>query len=308
MRSWQVALGPVLIAGQRRWDRHGADAGRRWAWQAGVPCVRRGWPRRHGCGRFGCGWPCTARGPVRERPGYVTIRGLDGFRGNAPRDAGKQVKGHQARAQGACRPSRGGTSRLSTPLEGGRRQARHLLPRPKDRHLRERVLLASLPLCALPDPKSNVEFWNAKFARNRARDERDQAQLVAEGWTVLVVWECRLKKGRFEQTMRELVREIRRASGERERAAARGKKAPQGPGAPQPQSQPAPFPRPDLAWPDRGPCVIEIGSLPAWRHREVAKRLRLRHSMQSQVCSSKRSARAALGPVAPGSHARRRRG
>ena len=130
MRSWQVALGPVLIAGQRRWDRHGADAGRRWAWQAGVPCVRRGWPRRHGCGRFGCGWPCAARGPVRERPGYVTIRGLDGFRGNAPRDAGKQVKGHQARAQGACRPSRGGTSRLSTPLEGGRRQARHLLPRP----------------------------------------------------------------------------------------------------------------------------------------------------------------------------------
>lgn len=164
------------------------------------------------------------------------------------------------------------------------------------------------PYCALPDPKSNVEFWNAKFARNRARDERDQSQLVAEGWTVLVVWECRLKKGRFEQTMHELVREIRRASGERERAAARGKKAPQGLGTPQPQSQPAPSPRPDLAWPGRGPCVIEIGSLPAWRHHEVAKRLRLRHSMQSQVCSSKRSARAALGPVAPGSHARRRRG
>ncbi len=164
------------------------------------------------------------------------------------------------------------------------------------------------PYCALPDPKSNVEFWNAKFARNRARDKRDQAQLVAEGWTVLVVWECRLKKGRFEQTMHELVREIRRASGERERAAARGKKAPQGLGTPQPQSQPAPSPRPGLAWPGRGPCVIEIGSLPAWRHHEVAKRLRLRHSMQSQVCSSKRSARAALGPVAPGSHARRRRG
>lgn len=146
------------------------------------------------------------------------------------------------------------------------------------------------PYCALPEPKSNVEFWNAKFARNRARDERDCAQLVAEGWTVLVVWECRLKKGRFDQTMRELVREVRRAS------QARGAKA----------SLPAR--EPDLLWPDRAPCVIEIGSLPAWRHREVAKRLRLRHSMQSQVCSSKRSARAALGPVAPGSHARRRRG
>ena len=70
------------------------------------------------------------------------------------------------------------------------------------------------PHCAMPTPRSNVAFWEAKFSRNRARDQRDCAQLVEAGWTVLVVWECRLKKARFEATMRELVHEIRRASGE----------------------------------------------------------------------------------------------
>lgn len=64
------------------------------------------------------------------------------------------------------------------------------------------------PHCNLPDPKSNVDFWQAKFARNRARDERNYAALLDDGWTVLVVWECALKKGRFEPTIDGIVREI----------------------------------------------------------------------------------------------------
>lgn len=68
------------------------------------------------------------------------------------------------------------------------------------------------PHCNLHEPKSNVEFWQAKFARNRARDARNYASLIEEGWTVLVVWECALKKARVESTMRSLVREIELAS------------------------------------------------------------------------------------------------
>lgn len=67
------------------------------------------------------------------------------------------------------------------------------------------------PHCALPLPKSNVDFWRAKFARNRARDERDQRLLATDGWTVLVVWECALARDSFDATMASLVREIRRA-------------------------------------------------------------------------------------------------
>ncbi len=68
------------------------------------------------------------------------------------------------------------------------------------------------PHCARPLPKTNVEFWARKFERNRARDERDYRLLLEAGWTVLVVWECRLKGERLEPTIRRLVSEVRAAS------------------------------------------------------------------------------------------------
>ena len=42
-------------------------------------------------------------------------------------------------------------------------------------------------------PKQNRNYWTAKIARNRARDERVQGELDALGWRPLVVWECELK-------------------------------------------------------------------------------------------------------------------
>ena len=42
-------------------------------------------------------------------------------------------------------------------------------------------------------PKRNLEYWLPKFARNRARDERDARQLGALGWKRLVVWECQTR-------------------------------------------------------------------------------------------------------------------
>ncbi len=40
-------------------------------------------------------------------------------------------------------------------------------------------------------PATRRAFWNAKFAKNVARDRRVVRQLRAMGWCVLVVWECR---------------------------------------------------------------------------------------------------------------------
>lgn len=42
-------------------------------------------------------------------------------------------------------------------------------------------------------PKSNVEFWEAKIARNRHRDEVTEAHLHALGWHVITIWECELQ-------------------------------------------------------------------------------------------------------------------
>ena len=59
-------------------------------------------------------------------------------------------------------------------------------------------------------PKSNVEFWETKIARNQHRDEVTAAHLEALGWTVITVWECELR-GKLESNTRfdKLADEIR---------------------------------------------------------------------------------------------------
>lgn len=42
-------------------------------------------------------------------------------------------------------------------------------------------------------PKTRVEFWEEKFARNVERDVRKAAELVADDWEVLTVWECQTR-------------------------------------------------------------------------------------------------------------------
>lgn len=39
-------------------------------------------------------------------------------------------------------------------------------------------------------PATRIEFWQAKFAANMARDERNLFDLKALGWNVITVWEC----------------------------------------------------------------------------------------------------------------------
>jgi DNA mismatch endonuclease, patch repair protein len=39
-------------------------------------------------------------------------------------------------------------------------------------------------------PKSNTDFWLAKFARNVERDARVSQRLQEDGWRVFVAWEC----------------------------------------------------------------------------------------------------------------------
>ncbi|HJA28858.1 MAG TPA: very short patch repair endonuclease [Candidatus Olsenella pullicola] len=97
------------------------------------------------------------------------------------------------------------------------------------------------PHCSPSRPKTHPEFWEAKFARNRERDGRDSALLVSAGWTVIVVWECRLRRAVRERTLAELVEEVRRAR--------------EGMGAPR---------------------VVEVGSPGAWRFRRLRARRRSR--------------------------------
>lgn len=53
-------------------------------------------------------------------------------------------------------------------------------------------------------PKTRAAFWKSKINRNMERDQRVLAALKADGWRVLVVWECALK-GRFRRNLTEVL-------------------------------------------------------------------------------------------------------
>lgn len=42
-------------------------------------------------------------------------------------------------------------------------------------------------------PKSNIEFWNKKFADNTSRDQRNKKTIEDENWTIGVIWECAVR-------------------------------------------------------------------------------------------------------------------
>ena len=58
-------------------------------------------------------------------------------------------------------------------------------------------------------PKTNTGFWTAKIARNQQRDQDTWRQLEAKGWYVLIVWECELKKARFDDTLNHVASAIK---------------------------------------------------------------------------------------------------
>lgn len=49
-------------------------------------------------------------------------------------------------------------------------------------------------------PATNDLFWKEKLLQNVKRDKTNQEKLCADGWNVLVVWECDITK-RFNATM-----------------------------------------------------------------------------------------------------------
>ena len=57
-------------------------------------------------------------------------------------------------------------------------------------------------------PKTNADYWEAKFTRNKARDSEVRAAMEADGWHVVEIWECELKKDRLEATRERLHQEI----------------------------------------------------------------------------------------------------
>lgn len=57
-------------------------------------------------------------------------------------------------------------------------------------------------------PTTNVEYWHEKINRNIVRDLVNEKVLVDQGWKVLVIWECELKKKMAEANLERLYDQV----------------------------------------------------------------------------------------------------
>lgn len=57
-------------------------------------------------------------------------------------------------------------------------------------------------------PSSNTEYWGKKISGNVQRDQEHTQKLQADGWRVITVWECELKKNIVQERLDSLVCEI----------------------------------------------------------------------------------------------------
>ena len=60
-------------------------------------------------------------------------------------------------------------------------------------------------------PAANEDYWRAKIYRNIERDAEHISQLRSDGWKVIVVWECELKKELRPETLNKIIQDITRS-------------------------------------------------------------------------------------------------
>lgn len=58
-------------------------------------------------------------------------------------------------------------------------------------------------------PKNNAEFWKEKITGNIQRDKRNHRLLEEQGWRVIEIWECELKKKSAQDRLEHLAQELR---------------------------------------------------------------------------------------------------
>ena len=61
-------------------------------------------------------------------------------------------------------------------------------------------------------PKSNQDYWKPKLERNKQRDAESIEEHKSNGWNIMIVWECELKKSVRGERLEQLEREIAQAA------------------------------------------------------------------------------------------------
>lgn len=57
-------------------------------------------------------------------------------------------------------------------------------------------------------PKTRTDWWVNKIQQNKQRDIDNFTLLTAEGWKIITIFECELKKNLREHTLNQLINEL----------------------------------------------------------------------------------------------------
>lgn len=63
-------------------------------------------------------------------------------------------------------------------------------------------------------PTSNVDYWTQKILSNVQRDQKNYSVLKEQGWNVIVVWECELRKKTLDKTLERISQQLFNAQNE----------------------------------------------------------------------------------------------
>ena len=57
-------------------------------------------------------------------------------------------------------------------------------------------------------PETRKQFWEKKINENVERDKRNVRQLKDAGWKVIVLWQCQLRKRKWEKLQISLIEKL----------------------------------------------------------------------------------------------------
>jgi DNA mismatch endonuclease (patch repair protein) len=57
-------------------------------------------------------------------------------------------------------------------------------------------------------PKTRTEWWAEKINKNISNDKKHYQLLTEQGWKILNVWECELKKNKLEEALSSLLNQL----------------------------------------------------------------------------------------------------
>ncbi len=63
--------------------------------------------------------------------------------------------------------------------------------------------------CRNTTPSDNSKYWTIKIEKNKKRDKLVTKTLKNKGWTVIRIWECEIKKNKYQRKINKLKKAMR---------------------------------------------------------------------------------------------------